>query len=85
MQALPLDALVEAGTRVVGDIEALVQSHEVTNVPASVNASLEELRALIEAIRTGGAVDNLNATLASTRRVTRRDRRRRPRAAPRHG
>ena len=33
----------------------------------------------MEALRTGGAVDNLNATLASTRQVTRRDRRRRPR------
>ena len=40
------------------------------SVPASLNASLAELRALIEALRTGGAVDNLNATLASARQVT---------------
>ncbi len=65
VQALPLDALVEASTRVVGDIEALVQSPEVTNVPASVNASLEELRALSR--RSAPAAPSTTSTPRSPR------------------
>ncbi len=70
VRALPLDQLVQSGTRVLGSVNTLVSAPDTTRVPASLNASLAELRALMEELRSGGAVDNLNATLASVRKVS---------------
>ena len=46
-----------------------MKSEGVANLPASVNASLAELRGIVTDLRTGGAVDNVNATLASVRAI----------------
>jgi paraquat-inducible protein B len=70
IRALPLDQLVADGSRLVGSIDSFVTGPQVAAIPASVNDSLAELRRLLEAMRTGGAVDNLNATLAATRRIS---------------
>ena len=67
--ALPLDQLVASLSNVVDGIDALVKSEEVANLPASVNASLAELRGVLADLRSGGAVDNVNATLASVRAI----------------
>ena len=47
-----------------------MKSEGVANLPASVNDCLAELRGLVADLRTGGAVDNVNATLASVRQIT---------------
>jgi len=70
LRDLPLDQLVADGSRLVGNIDRFVTSQDVAAVPASVNASLDELRGLLDALRTGGAVDNLNATIASARHIS---------------
>ena len=70
VRALPLPQLVRSGTRLVGNVDSLVTSRDATTVPASINASLAELRGLIGDLRAGGAIDNLNATLASVRQVS---------------
>jgi paraquat-inducible protein B len=66
---LPLDELVASATSVVDGIDAVVRSEGVTTLPASVQASLADLRGMLADLRSGGAVDNLNATLASARSV----------------
>ena len=70
VQALPADQLVASASGLIDTIDAFVKSEGVANVPASVNASLAELRGLVADLRAGGAVDNANATLASVRRIT---------------
>ena len=66
---LPLDQLVASANDVVDGIDAFVRSDGVTALPASAQASLDDLRAVVADLRTGGAVDNLNATLASARSI----------------
>ena len=67
---LPLDQLLASSTQLVDNVDAFVRSEGVTNVPKSVEASLADLRGLIDDLRNGGAVDNVNATLASVRQVS---------------
>jgi paraquat-inducible protein B len=66
---LPLDQLAASAKDVVDGIDAFVRSEGVANLPASVQASLDDLRGVVADLRTGGAVDNVNATLASVRSV----------------
>ena len=44
-------------------------SEGAPTLPASVDASLDELRGIVADLRSGGAIDNLNATLASVRQI----------------
>ncbi len=66
---LPLDQLVASANQVVDGIDAFVNGEGVKNLPASVAASLAELRGVVADLRSGGAVDNVNATLASVRQI----------------
>lgn len=66
---LPLADLVAAATRAVAEIETLLASEGVAGLPDGLQATLAEARGLIEALRTGGAVENANATLAALRAV----------------
>ena len=68
--ALPLDELVASATRLVDGMDSFVKSEGVANLPASVESSLAELRGVVADLRSGGAVDNVNATLASVRQIT---------------
>ncbi len=67
--ALPLDELVASATRLVDGMDAFVKSEGVANLPGSVEASLDELRGIVTDLRTGGAIENVNATLASVRQI----------------
>ncbi len=67
---LPLDELVASATRLVDGMDSFVKSEGVANLPASVESSLAELRGVVSDLRSGGAVDNVNATLASVRQIT---------------
>ena len=55
----------------VDGIDAFVKSEDVASLPASVQASLADLRGVVSDLRTGGAIDNVNASLASVRQITR--------------
>ena len=47
-----------------------MQSEGVTTLPASLQTSLAQLRGVVAELRDGGAVENVNATLASVRQIT---------------
>ena len=63
--ALALDELVTATTDLMTTADAFLSSDEADDVPVVLSETLEELRLTIETIRTGGTLDNLNATLSS--------------------
>ncbi len=63
---LELERLVTSASDTLDAIEGLIGTEDAVALPASLNASLDELRGLIAELRTGGAVENLNGTLAAT-------------------
>lgn len=63
--ALELQALVDEATGLIRSADALISSDATADLPASLAASLDELRAVLAEIREGGAVENVNAALAS--------------------
>ena len=70
VQKLPLDQLVASANRVIDGLDAFVRSDQMTALPASVAASLTDLRGVVSELRAGGAVTNLNASLASVRQIS---------------
>ena len=70
IQELPLEDLVTSGDQLVRSVDTLVRSPGVTEIPASLNASLDEVRGLLAALREGGAVENATASMESVRRIT---------------
>ena len=62
---LEFEALVASATETLNAIEALVGTEDARALPGSLNGALDQLRAFIAEVREGGAVENLNAALAS--------------------
>ena len=62
---LEFEALVASATDTLNAIEGLVGTEDARALPGSLNGALDQLRAFIAEVREGGAVDNLNAALAS--------------------
>lgn len=62
---LPLDQLVAAGTDLLSTADGFLKADGMDQVPASLTASLDALRQILVGLKDGGAVDNLNTTLAS--------------------
>lgn len=62
---LEVDALVTEATRVLNTIDTLFSSDATQDLPASLSASLDELRLFLAEVREGGAINNVNAALAS--------------------
>ncbi|WP_300038355.1 MlaD family protein [uncultured Roseobacter sp.] len=65
--ALPLDALTEQVTDLLGSVDEILSTTAAQDLPASLGAALDELNATLAELRQGGAVENVNATLKSTR------------------
>ncbi|KIT15401.1 MlaD family protein [Jannaschia aquimarina] len=63
--ALALDELVNSTTDLMTTADAFLSSDDAGDVPVVLSETLQELRRTIETIRTGGTLDNLNATLNS--------------------
>lgn len=70
VRELPVEQLIASATGLADDIDALVRSDDVATLPASVAASLADLRGVVTDLRNGGAVTNLNASLASLRQMS---------------
>lgn len=70
LRELPLEDLVTSGNDLLTSVDALVRSEGVTNLPASLDASLGEMRGVLTELRAGGAIDNANASMASIRQIT---------------
>jgi len=62
---LDLETLVAQTTATINSIDTLVGSQSTQDIPASLSAALDEVRAFLGDVRSGGAVNNLNAALAS--------------------
>ena len=59
--------LVDAATRVLDNADALISSEGARAVPPALASALDEVRAAVQELRQGGAIENTNATLASAR------------------
>ena len=63
--ALELEGLVASATRFLDSADAFISSDGADDVPPALVDTLEEIRLLVNAIRTEGTLDNVNTTLAS--------------------
>ena len=64
---LKTDELVDAVTRVLDSADAVIGTEAARELPATLNAALEQVRDALAELREGGAVENANATMASAR------------------
>jgi paraquat-inducible protein B len=64
---LEFDVLIEELTSLTSSAEALVSSPETAQLPAALAGALDQLNATLRELREGGAVQNVNQTLASAR------------------
>jgi paraquat-inducible protein B len=62
---LELEALVASATASLSAIDGLIGTDDAIAFPGEANAALSTLRALLDDIREGGAVENVNAALSS--------------------
>ena len=65
VEALPLEDLVASATATLATAEAILAAEGMDRVPAELSGALAQTRLLVEELREGGAVANVNATLAS--------------------
>ena len=63
--ALPLDRMVEQASETLASAEALFASEDTRALPGALATALAEVEAALQELREGGAVRNLNQTLAS--------------------
>lgn len=63
--ALELEALVAEATATLDSINTLVGSESTQDIPASLSAALDEVGLFLAEVREGGAINNVNAALAS--------------------
>ena len=68
---LEFEALVASATETLGTIDAFVASEDTTALPATLNGALDEMRGFLAEVRAGGAIDNVNAALASANEAAR--------------
>ncbi|MEM9577910.1 MAG: MlaD family protein [Pseudomonadota bacterium] len=66
-QVLPLEELTDQVTEILKSADAVVSAPAMQQLPASLAGALDELNRTLAELREGGAVTNVNATLASTR------------------
>lgn len=64
---LEFDVLIKELTTLTTSAEALVSSPDTAQLPASLAGALDQLNAALKELREGGAVANVNQTLASAR------------------
>ncbi len=67
---LPAQELIESASALLESADTLIDTDAARALPASLNASLDEMRGLLGELRAGGAAENTNAALASARSAT---------------
>jgi len=65
IEGLPLDQLVTSATATLDAADAFLGADGMDRVPDELAQSLAQIRALVSELREGGAVENVNGTLAS--------------------
>jgi paraquat-inducible protein B len=68
---LDLAGLVNEATATLDSIDKLVGSQSTQDLPASLSAALDEVRVFLSEVRQGGAIENVNAALASANEAAR--------------
>lgn len=68
-ETLPLGDLTEQLTALIASAEGILGTDAARQLPADLSAALNEINATLKELREGGAVDNINATLDSTRKA----------------
>ncbi|MBT8460771.1 MAG: MCE family protein, partial [Boseongicola sp.] len=63
--AIPLDIMVEQASGALASAQALIASDDTQALPGALTTALAEVEAALQELREGGAVRNLNQTLAS--------------------
>jgi paraquat-inducible protein B len=66
-EALPLEDLTVQLTDLTASANAILDTDAARQLPADLGAALNEINATLGELRAGGAVTNINSTLASTR------------------
>lgn len=66
-KALEAEELVAAATKVLDGATALIDTDEARAIPPSLKSALDQIASSLRELREGGAVENLNGTLASAR------------------
>ncbi|WP_342075211.1 MlaD family protein [Yoonia sp. SS1-5] len=62
---LAIEGLVETANDTLASIDTFIQDENTAALPASLNGALDEMRVVLEEIREGGAIENVNAALAA--------------------
>ncbi|MDG1352496.1 MAG: MlaD family protein [Sulfitobacter sp.] len=65
--SLEFDTLIQELTSLTSSAEALISSPETAQLPVALSGALDQLNATLKELREGGAVQNVNQTLASAR------------------
>lgn len=65
--ALKAEDLIANATRLLDSADAVIGTDAARDLPPTLNAALDEVRAAVAELRDGGAVENANATMASAR------------------
>ncbi|MEL6641694.1 MAG: hypothetical protein AAFP98_10345, partial [Pseudomonadota bacterium] len=60
-----VDALIAQADATLARLDALLASDGAKALPATTNAAMEQIRTLVAELRSGGAIENLNAALVS--------------------
>ncbi len=63
--SLEFEALVTSATETLAAIDAFIRNDETAALPASLGDALDEMRGFLAEVRQGGAIENVNAALAS--------------------
>lgn len=63
--AVEIDELINNANATLASLDQLIGSDDTATLPTSVSATLDELRLFLGEVRAGGAVENVNAALAS--------------------
>lgn len=63
--SLEFEALVTSATETLSAIETFMSSDDTAKLPGSLNAALDQMRGFLGEVRQGGAIENVNAALAS--------------------
>ncbi|WP_296424894.1 MlaD family protein [Yoonia sp.] len=63
--SLEFEALVTTATQTLASIDSLIGSDSAAALPGSLNGALDEMRVFLAEVRAGGAIENVNAALAS--------------------
>lgn len=69
--SLEFEALVASATQTLASIDRLVGSDDAAALPASLNGALDQMRSFLAEVREGGAIENVNAALASANEAAR--------------